>query len=334
MLQTETYAVSIMQIRYKHAELYITRKIAGRIRTHFNSYYISMKKILLAAGAAILLLNGCKKTTDTPAVSKAADTLNYDMNETAVINAGWNKVLEESFSTDLSNWNIWQSGAYNNEYQYYSNHPKNIHLENGILTITAIKETVTGNKEPYSDSQKTFDFTSARIESKTSISANTSTPKIRLSARIKLAPGYGMWPAFWSYGDAWPTNGEIDVMEAKGHLPFQYGTNYFYGATAGKSDVPWTSGVDYTGTKDLTLYWHVYEVIWEETKLTFMLDGKIIRTLTNAASPGNYIDEMFGKDQNIALNLAVGGDYFNNPSPSTIETGSMYVDWVRVFTGN
>ncbi len=289
---------------------------------------------IIAITVLSVTLQSCKKKDDTPQAAAAADTLNYDMNEAAVVDAGWTKVMDEPFSTNLDNWNIWQSGAYNNEYQYYSNASKNISLENGILKITAIKETVRGDQDPYNNTQKTFDFTSARLEHKSTISANNTTPKIRYSARIKLASGYGMWPAFWSYGDTWPTNGEIDVMEAKGHLPLQYGTNYFYGSTAGKSDVPWTSGVDYIGTKDLTQYWHVYEVIWEETKLTFMLDGKVIRTLTNAASPGNYIDEMFGKNQNIALNLAVGGDYFNNPSPSTIVTGSMYVDWVRVFTGN
>jgi beta-glucanase (GH16 family) len=297
-----------------------------------------MKKITYAfvfIGVALLSTISCNKKGDEPTIT--ADHMNYDMDEAAVINAGWTKTWDENFSGDLSKWNIWQSGAYNNEYQYYSNDSKNISLADGILKITAIRESATGNEYPYTTNQKTFNFSSARLESKTSISANSTTPKVRFAARMKLAPGYGMWPAFWSYGDAWPTNGEIDVIEAKGHLPFQYGTNYFYGATPGKSDVPWTSGVEYIGTKDLTLYWHVYEVIWEETQLTFMLDGKIIRTLTNAASPGNYIDEMFGKKQNIALNLAVGGDYFKNPDlpdPANIETGSMYVDWVKVFTSN
>lgn len=277
----------------------------------------------------------CTKKDDEPTV--AVDTMNYDMDEAAVINAGWTKTVDEQFSTDLSNWNIWQSGAYNNEYQYYSNAQKNLSLDNGVLKITALKETVIGNKEPYNNTQKTFDFTSARIEYKTSVSANSTTPKVRYAARIKLAPGYGMWPAFWSYGDAWPTNGEIDVMEAKGQLPFQFGTNYFYGSTAGTNQVPYTSGVNYVTNKDLTKYWHVYEVIWEETKLTFMLNGKIIRTLRSDTPPGQYIDDMFGKTQFIALNLAVGGDYFKNPNlpdPDDIVTGSMYVDWVKVFTSN
>jgi beta-glucanase (GH16 family) len=282
-------------------------------------------------------ITSCKKKTDDPVVviPVPIDTLNHDMNETAVINAGWTKTFNEDFSTDFSNWNIWQGGAYNNEYECYTSAPKNLSLTNGILSITAIKETVTGNTTNTETTQKSFDFTSARIESKSTISASSATPKIRYSARIKLPSGYGMWPAFWSYGANWPTNGEIDVMEAKGNLPLQFATNYFYGATAGTSQVG-NSGMTYVNNIDLTEYWHVYEVIWEQNSLTFMLDGKVIRTLATTSQYGSYVSAMFGKTQNIALNLAVGGDYFkspNLPDPSTIVTGTMQVDWVRVFTG-
>jgi beta-glucanase (GH16 family) len=280
-------------------------------------------------------VTSCKKKTDDPVVviPTPIDTMNYDMNEASVMNAGWTKTFNEDFSTDLSKWNIWQGGAYNNEYECYTSASKNLSLTNGVLSITAVKETVTGNTTNTQTTQKSFDFTSARIEAKSTISANSTTPKIRYSARIKLPAGYGMWPAFWSYGPAWPTNGEIDVMEAKGNLPLQFGTNYFYGNTAGTSQVHGNSGLNYVTTKDLTAYWHVYEVIWEQNTLTYMLNGKVIRILDNATPPGNYISSMFGKTQNIALNLAVGGDYFGNPNPSTIVTGTMQVDWVRAFTG-
>lgn len=274
----------------------------------------------------------CKKKGDEPTI--ATDSMNYDMNEAAVINAGWAKIMDEQFSTDLSNWNIWEGGAYNNEYQCYTNASKNLNLSNGVLTITAVKETVTGNTTNSNAAQKSFDFTSGRLEYKKTISANSTTPKIRYAARIKLASGYGMWPAFWSYGAAWPTNGEIDVLESKGNLPFQYGTNYFYGSTAGTSQVSSNSGLNYVTTKDLTQYWHVYEVIWEETKLTYMLNGKVIRVLDNSTSPGDFISAMYGKTQNIVLNLAVGGAYFGNPATSSIVTGSMQVDWVKAFTSN
>lgn len=286
----------------------------------------------------------CKKKGDEPtaqipvvtqpAITTPKDTMNYDMDEKELTAAGWTKVSDEEFSGDFSNWTIWNGGAYNNEYQYYTDAAKNLFIKDGVLTIAAFKETVTGNTTNSNTAQKSFDFTSGRIESKSTISANSSTPKVRYAARIKLPAGYGMWPAFWSYGANWPQNGEIDAMEAKGNFPLKYGTNYFYGSTAGVNQVPSNSGLDYTTTKDLTTYWHVYEVIWEETKLTYLLNGKVIRTLTSDTPPGQYIDDMFRKTQTITLNLAVGGDYFYNPDPSTIVTGTMYVDWVKVFTSN
>ena len=42
----------------------------------------------------------CKEKGDEPTIAK--DTMNYDMNETAVINAGWTKTMDEGFGGDLS----------------------------------------------------------------------------------------------------------------------------------------------------------------------------------------------------------------------------------------
>jgi beta-glucanase (GH16 family) len=239
----------------------------------------------------------------------------------------WTEVFTEDFDTDLSQWNIWQGGAYNNEYQYYSNSSSNLSISGGILAITAIKETVTGATTNSNPTTKSFDFTSGRIESKTLYSAKSSTPKVKFSAMIKLPDGYGMWPAFWSYGANWPMNGEIDILEAKGNLPYQYSTNYFYGTVAGTDLVHNSDVSTYTSASSLTDSYHLYEVIWEQNSLTFLLDGVIVSTKT-----GTYIPSMFGKSQMITLDLAVGGDYFGNPLPSTIVTGTMYVDWVKAYT--
>ena len=48
-------------------------------------------------------------------------------------NREWNLVFEENFDKDLSQWNVWQSGAFNDEIQYYR--PEQLQLTNGILTI-------------------------------------------------------------------------------------------------------------------------------------------------------------------------------------------------------
>jgi beta-glucanase (GH16 family) len=261
----------------------------------------------------------------TPAPTVAPTICNYNLDEAALVKAGWTKTFEDNFSTDLSKWNIWTGGAYNNELQYYQ--PANLQIADTVLVITAIKETVTGATTPYDATQKTFNYTSGRIECKTNVSANATTPKVRMSARIKLASGYGMWPAFWSYGDPWPTQGEIDFVEARGQEPTKYQTNYFYGKTANRNLVRNATGY-ITADADLTQCYHVYEMVWEQDKLTSYLDGKVVEVKTS----GGYIPSLFGKTERITLNLAVGGNFFTNLDPARIQTGTMYVDWVKVFT--
>lgn len=262
----------------------------------------------------------------TAPTNTIAPTLcDYNLDETALTNAGWTKTFEDNFDTDLSKWNTWTGGAFNNELQYYQ--PANLQLVNGQLVITARKETVTGPTTPFDATPKTFQYTSGRIECKSTVSANAATPKVRMIARIKLAPGYGMWPAFWSYGDPWPTQGEIDIVEARGQEPNKYQTNYFYGKTANRNLV--RNAVGYiTADADLTACYHVYEMVWEQNALTSYLDGKVVEVKTS----GGYIPSLFGKTERITLNLAVGGNFFNNLDPSKIQTGSLYVDWVKVFT--
>lgn len=250
----------------------------------------------------------------------------YVFNESAVIAAGYTKVFEDNFDVDLTKWNVWTGGAFNNELQYYQ--AANLQLLNGNLIITAKKETVTGATTPFDATPKTFTYTSGRIECKTNISASSLAPKMRMVARIKLAAGYGMWPAFWSYGDPWPTQGEIDYLEARGQEPFNYQTNYFYGRATNRNLVKNQTGF-ITSSVSLTDCYHVYEMIWSQNSLTSLLDGAVVETKT-----GSYVPNLFGKTERIALNLAVGGNFFSNFNASQIITGSMYVDFVKVFKSN
>ena len=149
-------------------------------------------------------------------------------------------------------------------------------------------------------------------------------------ARLKLPTGYGMWPAFWSYGDPWPTHGEIDIMEARGNEPYKYSTAYWFGRRSGVNSASGTEG-SVTSDVSLTDCWHVYEVIWQKNSLTYSLDGKLAVTKT-----GGWISDFYKKTERITLNLAIGGLFFGNPPPSasSIVTGTMQVDWVKVFTSN
>jgi beta-glucanase (GH16 family) len=249
---------------------------------------------------------------------------NKDLDESAL--TGWTKIFEDDFSTDLSKWNTWNGGAYNNELQMYQ--AANLQISNGNLIISAVKETVIGPTTPSDATPKTFNYTSGRIESKTNFSASSVNPKIRIAARIKFPSGYGMWPAFWSYGDPWPTQGEIDILEARGQEEFKYQTNYFYGKTVNRNLVRSAEGFVTTDVSLQTCY-HLYEMIWSQNSLQFYFDGQLIKT-----NSGGYVPSLFGKTERITLNLAVGGNFFSGFDPSLIQTGAMYVDWVKVFRSN
>lgn len=294
---------------------------------------------LLIIGNIILIVNcGSKKEEIIPVViSPPVEIPKVDpftinscgINQTAdeVSKEGWTKIWGDEFDTNLKDWKIWIGGAFNNEYQYY-NGEKNIVVKDGMLTITPKQEFASGVENPFSNTQKNFNFTSGRIES-----GNKFSPKgvnynsLRITARIKTPSGIGMWPAFWTYGDAWPTNGEIDILEQNGAIPTEFSSTYHYGTSVNADQ--WYIGDlgYYKGTEDITKCWHIYELIWEKDKLTYKFDGK-----EYYANTGRNVPNMFDKMQNVVLNLAVGGNFVNNPQPGNIQLNPMYTDWVRVYS--
>jgi len=295
---------------------------------------MKVKSFLILPGLLLASIYGCSNRVDVPIQNpSASDTVKkgYDLDESALISHGYTKVFEDNFSSDLSRWNIWEGGAYNNELQLYRR--ENLKIQNGSLVITPVKEQVSGKSYPESSEIKVFGYTSGRIESKFTYTPSDKTPKIRISARIQLPLGAGMWPAFWSYGTKWPTEGEIDILEALGER-YKYTTDYFYGKNAGIVDSNDEFTVkSITSPTDLTNLYHVYEVIWTKTSLTFFLDGKVIDEKLSTSPGGEFIPAFYGKLQHIALNLAVGGDIFGKEfDNSTIKTSPMHVDWVRVYT--
>ncbi|GAA4470715.1 hypothetical protein GCM10023189_59860 [Nibrella saemangeumensis] len=248
-------------------------------------------------------------------------------------NDGWKLVFSDEFDTgdkpSGEKWTAWKSGAFNNELQLYRPENVSVASDNAIITATREATAVTGDTHPWDTTPKSFSFTSARIESNAMFTPTRTEGQVRMMARIKLPSGTGMWPAFWSYGDNWPTNGEIDILEARGNADQHqvYHTNYFYGRRANVNLVQNAESHIYTSTSLMSCY-HVYELIWTKDFLRFYLDGQLVDEKT-----GGYIPNLFGKKQRITLNIAVGGLYFNNLATSDIANqGIMEVDWVRVYT--
>jgi len=243
---------------------------------------------------------------------------------------GWELLWEDNFDANLSDWNIWKGGAFNEELQLYQE--DNLYLEEGYLFIEQLREMVSGPTTPFDATSKSFNFTSGRIETKELYNPSLQGT-LRIAARIKLPAGEGLWPAFWSYGDPWPTQGEIDIIEFRGGRTNEHVSNFFYGNEANMplTNSSQTTFVHDAGT-DLTAEFHVYDMIWSQNSLVISLDGVVIRTL--ASSEFQYVSNLFNKNEKVVLNLAVGGAFFNgmNINVADIPDKSyLVVDWVKIY---
>ncbi|WP_209329947.1 family 16 glycosylhydrolase [Lunatimonas salinarum] len=205
----------------------------------------------------------------------------------------------------------------NNELQFYRR--ENTELKDGYLVITAKRENIGGKN-----------FTSSRLKTQ----ANKSFQFGRMDIRAAMPKGQGIWPAIWMLGESitevsWPACGEIDIMEMVGgnasgrddtvHGTVHWDNNGSYSYRGGKKTLP-------DGAK-LADNFHVYSVIWDESKITWLLDDEVYHE--QDISPDS-MDE-FRAPFFFILNVAVGGNWPGNPDSSTIFPQQMAVDYVRVF---
>lgn len=212
---------------------------------------------------------------------------------------------------------------FNGEIQHYTDRTENAYVEDGILYLTAKKETFT-------DQGHTKDYTSARLNSKFAFTYG------RVEVRAKLPTGVGTWPAIWMLGKniteagaywqtqgygttGWPACGEIDIMEHWGN-----NQNYVQSATHTPSSFGATinHGGQYIPT--VSSEFHVYELIWTPDQLRFSVDGN----LHYVYEPGvqNASTWPFTEDQYILLNIAI------QPSiAASFSEDAMEIDYVRVY---
>ena len=180
-----------------------------------------------------------------------------------------------------------QDGVMNNT----STGPANVSVAGGILTLTLSSTSVGAliSTNPAGGANPGFQMTYGYIE-----------------ARILFA-GQGStcddWPAFWTDGQSWPTDGEIDIAEGLGTLT----SNYHSNAGANNSN---TIPGNWCGS------WHTYGVDREPGTNTIYWDGQPIRS---------YASNDNGSPQYIILNIGSGQ---GTDAPGT----TMQVDYVHAWT--
>jgi beta-glucanase (GH16 family) len=255
------------------------------------------------------------------AVLFALSSCNEDEKQTVITKT--QLVMSEEFNTDgapdSSLWSynigIGNNGWGNNELQYYSDRSQNVKVENGMLKITATKESFMGSA-----------YTSGRIFTKGKFEQKYG----RIEARIKLPFGKGIWPAFWMLGAnsdvvEWPQCGEIDIMEYLGSKPTSiFGSVHGPGYSAGSAITK-----NYTLSNDrFDNGFHVFGIEWDENAINYYVDDVLYNQITPDNVPGEWV---FNQSFYIILNMAVGGNFPGSPNSSTVFPQTMLVDYVRVY---
>jgi beta-glucanase (GH16 family) len=211
----------------------------------------------------------------------------------------------------------------NKELEYYTASRKNSRIEKGNLVIEAQKEKFTG------PDGVTHDYTSARLKTDKLFTQKYG----KFEARIRIASGQGMWPAFWMLGDdistvGWPACGEIDIMENVGAEPTRILGSLHGPGFSGANPLHAPYVVPSGNVAD---EFHVFAVEWEPEEIRFYVDGHLYETHTPSDLPPNArwpFDHPFY----LILNVAVGGNWPGSPDASTKFPPQMLVDYVRVYS--
>lgn len=243
---------------------------------------------------------------------------------------GYKLVWSDEFDSTALDQTKWSyetgnnGGWGNNELENYTNSTANCGIQNGYLTISALKQSLNG-----------YAYTSARIKTQSKFFFEFG----KVEARIKLPYGKGMWPAFWMLGEnissvGWPSCGENDIMEMIGGSGTGSSGNPLSDSTAygtlhwSQSGSEASSGGKYSlSSGKFADDFHLFGVIWTSKIVQFYVDNTVYYQVDITPTALNAFRNNFF----IILNLAVGGTWPGSPDNSTVFPQAMQVDYVRVY---
>src|SRR6266566_293069 len=241
--------------------------------------------------------------------------------------AGWRLVWADEFTgpaggaPDASKWgrDTGGGGWGNSELEYYTDTTANAALDgHGDLAITARTDGTDGLSCWYGGCR----YTSARL-----LTLGHFAPAYgRISARIKLPAGQGLWPSFWALGDnfsvvGWPRAGQLNIMSNLGSDPATVSAGLI-----GPGYTAWAGATLAGGS--FAAGFHTFSADWYPDHITFAADGHPYATQYRAKAGAGWV---FDHPFFLVLNLAVGGTQPGAPGAATTFPQQMLVDWVRVY---
>ncbi len=215
----------------------------------------------------------------------------------------------------------------NSELEYYTDKPENVSTDGNGNLVIRVSKVDTGTSQLWCH-YGACEYTSARLVSKDKAEFQYG----KIEARAKVAAGEGLWPAIWTLGEnfpttAWPTSGEIDIMEFVGKDPMRvFGTIHGPGYSGGGGIV---NTYSFSPTAVYNGY-HTYTVEWTPGKIDWYVDNIKYHSATTATIPTGtqwvYDHPFF-----LILNQAIGGNFGGTVGKDVVFPADMLVDYIRVY---
>lgn len=241
----------------------------------------------------------------------------------------WSDEFDLDGAPNAKNWTYEKGFMRNEELQWYQ--AGNASVQNGLLVIEARRERVSNpnyqaGSSDWKTSRQYADYTSASLTT----SGLQAWQYGRFEMRARIPTSAGTWPAWWTLGTSgeWPSNGEIDIMEAyKGNVL----ANIACG-TATRWQAKWDSAsksIASLGT-GWAANFHVWRMDWDDKTIALYLDD----ALMNSAKLSDMLNadgtSPFQQKAYMLVDLAIGGT--NGGDPSSTSFPQRYeVDWIRVY---
>ena len=224
----------------------------------------------------------------------------------------------------------WVSGWGNSELQYYtgpgegyaknynasSNSTENLFIEDGYLKIQPIFNDSDIFQDPFcADGSCSYEWphTSARII--------TSSKKIfekpsRITICFKVPDGTGHWPALWMLPQgfiegtkSWPTDGEIDLMEARGRVANEIGSTLHFGNSLNRVMINKSETVP--NSVNFQDKFHSVTFEWRENSIKMYLDTQESPFYDESSDSTEFNNNYYPFNEKfyLLLNVASGGDF-------------------------
>jgi beta-glucanase (GH16 family) len=253
-------------------------------------------------------------STHTPKAQSPTPKPTY---KPAGVTGDWKSIFDDEFDStvlDTSKWSTgWLASGITgpvNSFEKECYDPAQVTQSGGALNLSLItKSESCGIADPeYAsgmvNTNGKFSYTYGFLQTRVWLPAKTGDPS-----------EVANWPAVWTDGQNWPTDGEDDIMEGiNGHACAHFHSATDPGGTAAANGTAEVSAKSGCVNEILTGGWHTFGADWEPGSVTYYYDGKDVGSVTSGVTSA----PMF-----VILNYAAGAPY---QSPDT-----MKVDYVRVW---